>query len=47
MSNNFLASYFTNADASGTTDLVGKSFFDLISECKDFSKCLTSLCMTN
>ncbi len=35
---NPLASYFTNsADLNISTDLAGRSFFDLISECKDFS----------
>jgi hypothetical protein len=48
MSNNFLASYFTNSDAdlagpNGTADLAGRSFFDLISECKDFSKCVENI----
>lgn len=40
MSNNLLASYFTNSsDLSNTTnDVGGRSFFDIISECKDFSK---------
>lgn len=39
MSNNLLASYFTNSsDLSGSTDAAGgRSFFDIISECKDFN----------
>lgn len=38
---NPLASYFTNSndlDDTNGTDLGGRSFFDVISECKDFSK---------
>ena len=43
--NNLLASYFTNsADlcTNNTTDLAGRSFFDIIAECKDFSKFQTN-----
>lgn len=39
---NPLASYFTNSNDlsnnTNCTDLGGRSFFDVISECKDFSK---------
>ena len=43
MSKNLLAGYFTNsADLTNTTsssvDIGGRSFFDIISECKDFSR---------
>ena len=46
MSQNPLASYFKNSDdflannnntLTTTTDLAGRTFFDLIAECKDFS----------
>ena len=42
MSKNLLAGYFTNsADLTNTNsssvDIGGRSFFDIISECKDFS----------
>ncbi|CAF0826992.1 unnamed protein product [Brachionus calyciflorus] len=40
---NLLASYFTNngndiATNTSTTDIAGRSFFDLISDCKDFNE---------
>ena len=45
MSNSLLASYFTNsADISSNSsdvDICGRSFFDIISECKDFSKIIS------
>lgn len=41
---NLLAGYFTNSDdldlggtGSKSVDIGGRSFFDVISECKDFS----------
>ena len=49
MSQNPLASYFTNSadflvnsnstnNINSHTDLAGRTFFDIIAECKDFSK---------
>ncbi len=41
-SGDFLVSNSNSSAAvsAATTDLAGRTFFDLIAECKDFSKCL-------